>query len=1100
MLRPFLLVGVGGSGGKTLRVVREDLERRLQQAGWARGIPDAWQFLHIDVPTTADGNEPDLPDQLPEREYTGLIGAGIDYRTVDDSLLQTAGTHARDALGGWRPDRDRVTVPASKGAGQFRALGRVIALSQLSRIDRAVREARRRITGAEVTGVLQSITEALGGTPRTTAPDPQVVVVSSIAGGSGSGAVIDVCDVIRGLPDKWATESVGILYCPDVFDDIDESMRRGVRANSLAALAELMSGYWNTQGPSESTSELFQAAGVSTGASRRLGPRYPFLVGARNGAVTYKTQNDVYRAMGRSIASWVASAPLQDSIAGYLQAQWSATAISVEDKLRLHPSGTETPFTALGSARVGLGRDRFRTYASEHLARGAVEVVLDRHETLRARDDERPATHLVQEQASDAFGAFLVRTGLDERGEDRNSILDALQDPGALTDAGRRLSAEVLAAVRAASPAKGFTTEDARTRVRNEVLDRRARFATEQREAREGQAAEWVETIQRRVVDATADAVAKHGGPVTGVMLRRLVTELDEVTEELRAEAEHRRRWAHNLEDEISGVLQSPRNVTEDEIEAAVDRAVQTLEWEEEAETRDLAVVLIGDLRRNFLEPLTEAVDHALEGLAVERTGGLDGRGSVISSWPQGDIVPGRLKPAPNEFLLESVDSFPQILQDVIARTVDGETPAVSRAEAERQVLLGATYGERQRLIRIDQPWVPADARVHRSPLQAATRAVVSVAAGSSDILGRATDWATRPGTMIGRYLDEGLRAYLSDEAASPGELADRLRAFEGQLVAALDAGAPLVSVNTAVLTRVHNRTSVEYQQQFSEIPLPEGSAARESFVRTLQARGQYDATVEKSFTDSEAGFIDIFTVLAEPYEPVVFDSLMRPIASDWGARKASLEGRGEFWRWRRARPLPEAVPLHPETLAQLIRGWFVAGLLEQVRPDTPIEVYVPADVNGPAGFVPFDDPLLVGNSRGPEALPAVVESLVLALLRVNTQESLDPLRPYHRLLDLGTSEPGTLPLELRTWIDSGRRVQDSSPDTRPPADRQAAVLLRIEQVATAFAQRFDTLEARHDVLGYPGSFDLRHHVQAALRDLHHAVDAFRADADSAFL
>ena len=65
MLRPFLLIGVGGSGGKTLRVVREDLARRLQQAGWTGDLPRAWQFVHIDVPTVADGSDPDLPGNCP---------------------------------------------------------------------------------------------------------------------------------------------------------------------------------------------------------------------------------------------------------------------------------------------------------------------------------------------------------------------------------------------------------------------------------------------------------------------------------------------------------------------------------------------------------------------------------------------------------------------------------------------------------------------------------------------------------------------------------------------------------------------------------------------------------------------------------------------------------------------------------------------------------------------------------------------------------------------------------------------------------------------------------------------------------------------------
>ena len=34
MLRPFLLIGVGGSGGKTLRIIKHELKRRLAEIGW----------------------------------------------------------------------------------------------------------------------------------------------------------------------------------------------------------------------------------------------------------------------------------------------------------------------------------------------------------------------------------------------------------------------------------------------------------------------------------------------------------------------------------------------------------------------------------------------------------------------------------------------------------------------------------------------------------------------------------------------------------------------------------------------------------------------------------------------------------------------------------------------------------------------------------------------------------------------------------------------------------------------------------------------------------------------------------------------------------
>jgi len=1097
MLRPFLLVGIGGSGGKTLRVVREDLQRRLAQAGWKGRFPDAWQFLHIDVPTTADGDEPDLPEQLPEANYQGLIGSGIDYRTVDDSLLQLAGSNAVDALGSWRPNPERVNVPASKGAGQYRALGRMITLSQLSRVASAVREARRQITGAEVTGELKTLTSFLGGKERTVAPDPQVVVVTSIAGGSGSGAVVDVCDVIRSLGDKWANESVGILYSPDVFDDLDEGLRRGVRPNSLAALTETMNGYWSTQGPSVSTSDLFQAAGVSTGANRRLGPRFPFLVGVKNESVTYKTQNDVYKAMGRSISAWMTSASLQDRLSAYTQAQWPSTAQAVTDHLRLHPGGTETPFTALGSARVGLGRDRFRDYSSQYIARRAVSLVLDHHERRRGREDERPATQLIQEQATQVFGHFVKDAGLAERGPDDNDIIDGLQDHQALTSEVDQLAQQLIGRVAEARQAKGFSTDDLRRTIRNEVLSQQDAFALRAIDARRQRSQKWVEEIDGRVCEAVATAITNYGGRVAAVLVRQLISELEYVQDELRNEAMQMRDWAADL-DRLIG-LQSNRQVTEHEIEESIRSAVRVLEFEHEAEVRELAVQLIPHLRTGLLAPLAEAVERGVEALSEEVTGGLDGRGSMVSSWPEGDIVPTVLRPAPNEFLLERYEEFPVRLSELIERTV-GATPAdgvdEARDEAVRQVLRGGLAEEPQQMVQQRQRWVPPLEEV--SGARAPSNASFGLDISAGDLLARAEQWVMKDSTPIGNHLREGLRTYLDPDKVSPTKHAERVQQFENQFIAALSAGAPLVNVNTAVLTRAHNR-ELEYSVQFSEIPLPERSPARAALVRTLEARKLYGPSVEQAFSDRDAQFVDIFTVLAEPYEPAVFDSLMRPIMSDWGAKRSTPVDREEFWRWRRARPLPEALPLHPATLDAMVRGWFIAGALEQVQLK-PLGIFAEANGQSPAEVVPFESPLLSGTGRGPEALPEILESLAIALVRVNAEESLTPLRPYHRLLDLGEGASHDVPEALRMWIEDGRRAQSPAPDTRTAAERQGAVVAYLERVANNFDKHFKQLESNHETLGYPGSYDLRHHIRSALGDLVRAVATFSPGADDEFV
>src|SRR4051794_22409682 len=104
-LRPVLIIGVGGSGGKTLRTLREVMLRRLRQAGWDKTrLPNAWQMLAIDTITTASPEDYEAP-MLPATQYLGLTPPAMNYAGIRQQLLQSVPVQEQPtAFAGWLPE------------------------------------------------------------------------------------------------------------------------------------------------------------------------------------------------------------------------------------------------------------------------------------------------------------------------------------------------------------------------------------------------------------------------------------------------------------------------------------------------------------------------------------------------------------------------------------------------------------------------------------------------------------------------------------------------------------------------------------------------------------------------------------------------------------------------------------------------------------------------------------------------------------------------------------------------------------------------------------------------------------------------------------
>ena len=306
MLSKFLFIGLGGSGGKTLQFLHQNLELKLKSLG--HEMPKGWQFIWIDVPSTPDLLDPGTGVKpLPSKYYVPLSGDGLRYNQIDKALLQNRGGELFQEMAQWSPDPSTVAVPISDGAGQFRAIGRLVTMSKYEEIGYKIDQAMREMEGAGVEGELKKIAKSLNYKPDDSSQTrkPQVVLISSLAGGSGAGSIIDVADIVRAKTtndEAWDDNSVGLLYTPDVFHPEVENI--SIEANSLFALSEIVNGYFDSNEGQQPTSKLFDQFGIPIANDTRRGPRYPFVIGKSNGTITFDTPQDIFRNTGRLLSAW----------------------------------------------------------------------------------------------------------------------------------------------------------------------------------------------------------------------------------------------------------------------------------------------------------------------------------------------------------------------------------------------------------------------------------------------------------------------------------------------------------------------------------------------------------------------------------------------------------------------------------------------------------------------------------------------------------------------------------------------------------------------------------------------------------------------------
>ena len=1040
MYSRFLFVGLGGSGGKTLRFLKRDLHRWLRQHHIEGPLPAGWQFVNIDTPTVADGTEINhLVDPLPPDEYVGLIGKAIGFAGVAGALDLQPDLH--EAMATWRVDPVGVGVPLAVGAGQERAIGQTVAMTYAATIHSTLKERIAKLHGSGVVPQLGRLYNQVTNSQPTQTSNVYVVVVSSLAGGSGAGLLNLTCDILR------ADGSVGdnifaVLYTPDVFGSLGGPVSGGVQPNALAATSELMNGMWRKNAPEQSRNPVLATAGVGKTVAGS-GPSFPFLVGLRNtSGINFGTHDTAFEMTGRSLVSWVTASAARSSFVSYTIANWQVQAKSNVLGPVLVDEGEGDAgfpqFSALGFARVSVGADYFENYAAQRLARDANEHLADYHvASEEARHiakslDETDPSVLSRKIAQEHRDTFLRRAGLSEYGPDENQIIDALRPDDSLVDEFTERARYLAGMGVGGKRPVGDWMADIRSAVAEAQREYSRRYGVAVSELAE----QWADRLQSQLLDAVEEQVAARGLHAAKSLCELAAVHLkDEVAPDLRHDAARFREWHGGWEREYRVRLENlTGNIDPDNeaLEEAIQDAVHYAKFVGDELVHERAADLCPEISQRLLTPLAVALSDAHATAVADKH-------KVVSWPPWGDGAPPKsVTPPAGEFTLIDAESYPQHFKDLLAETFPDVPVQEQRGKVRHAAIDGHFLASESgvsdfdyqgaRCLSVQHGWWPHSKWM--DPLRSASLLQVKAQASTGDLHHRATRWLNREGTPFAKFLGLTLRSYLGSEALFEDQMSQEdeeahTARFLAQMTGAINASAPLIDIDDALLGMVHPKSvGASHRRFFSEIPL-QGHAAEHRVRQVLVAEGLPDDKVQDLLgNDGSLRHIDITSILHAPHSLLVMKSLIQPIAGAWSKASTLAAARFAFWRHRRGQSLDKFVPVPQSMLLCMVRGWFTGVLLGHIEVgdgSRPVRI----GRSGLASPVEFPHPFLTDNGD-PLARPGqVLEALALANMSIGLTGSLDPLEPYKALRDLGKSladlsaYPQPSPL-LDSWIRTG--------------------------------------------------------------------------------
>ncbi|HJE10297.1 MAG TPA: tubulin-like doman-containing protein [Corynebacterium glutamicum] len=1073
-MKKVLVVGCGGSGAKTLAYMMDQLKTTLADSLPERypnpkeaKLPGAWQFVSVDVPTSPESPGPNLPN-VPEAGGRYIsCGSSDRYATVDTAVSNQLSS--RGALGGvssWalrNPDSE--TTPISKGAGQYRSIGRMLILSRLQEIQAELRKSWDVLFSGETERELADLRSALYGTSvssgETSKEQPIIFVVSSMAGGAGASMALDICRLLTGLEGNAVGLSSLFMVTPDIFSQLSPDQVAGTNPNALAMFAELAAAQMGAA--SEEDARLFNALGVSVGDdSIPVGRIFP--VGIRsgeNGALLGDGKPDtVYRALGRGLAALMADEVSMDNFEQFTLGNRGGGSADQSKYAWGAQEAKNIPWGSYGYSQLSMGRDRYAEYAAQRLARSAVDRLLKGHfdpsndaasdQQLQKRlENNLPSlmgnlSDVLPVNAPAGDWIFHSFNQMIENWTQRMKAIIKSQIPAANGQRGSEWLGDVQRAFQSSSQ---MIDNDSRHELYMGVAD-------------------WAsaDVLQRRVVELLRDEIAKLGVPYGVSVIESLsATIQNQLIGQLSDLANNRAPEAVQLDDVSRSELDNSKGRIDDSdsyIQEIVSRSTGQLHTRAVQYIADHMASVLDDFLKNFIYPLQRTIQrehHSLEkdyqltndvnlGISQLKT-------NVPALWPDESqtTVPSRFSQAANEVFLTDVASFPEQFQAHVRSSTDdiNEQNDYSSAlqEASTRVVSGVWESKSgsekapRDLIRLIDVWVARD--LTRDPsgsgsLRDPKQARFELKIDTGEVLERSRQYIRRPGFSFQQFIASSLREFITAPGLAEHERRARRQQVLSKFSEAMTYALPLAQINPQLVRALYG-DEVRYNFNFSRIPFAgdELGSSLEQAVRDYPNHRPADISKplgKALVSQGEERSIDIFGSYPN-YAPIVFDSLLPPIEKQW---RQITGDRTEFWHGRRTRPLTAALPMTDLERNAMVKGWYIGRLVGRVffpatldtADTTPVQIY---DEKSDS-WINFSTPMLtpVSRFRGSlDWLPNLLESASLAWARAGERPVFESVEPYIQLRQLwddaaSPSLPGRTTRGeklLHDWLFDGNRM-----------------------------------------------------------------------------